>query len=177
MPGKRREYDGAFSMTEVNFILDNPDMQYIPDKAFRLYIVLWNLAVRERRETIPPKYLPIDTKRKVGLNCDYLATKINCKPQFLFKYVTNLERIGYIKVTKKKTGIAITVYGVKKLHPNLTWKNDPLNELNRVTLEEEEEKEKEKEKAKRLFHNLNKKDKETQEPLTKSIGEVIDGNV
>jgi len=38
-------------------------------------------------------------------------------------------------------------------------------------------KEEETEKIKRLFHNLNKKDKETQEPLTKSIGEVIDGNV
>ena len=169
MPGKRKDFDGSFSVSEVNFKLDSPITLNMTDKEYRVYDMLWNLAVRERRETIPPRFWPRYEKCKSGYKSAYYLHKTRSRDEQFCKTLANLEQKCLVFVKTWKCGKSITVYGVKAKHPNLVWKDDNINWD--LGAEEEEEKEKEKEK---VLSNLKDSicDRSGQ---TKSVGNIIKG--
>jgi len=121
MSVKKREYSGHFAMLDIDFILGDPRLN-IPDSAFRLYITLWLLAVRERSEVLPGYYYPPSKRSKIGFSVTSLAHQARVDFRSVPSGINKLSEAGLIDV--KATG-EITVCGVKEKHPNLKWKDSP----------------------------------------------------
>jgi len=113
MGGKRRDYDGAFAMLDINFVIDDPRLDGLSAAARWVYITLWCLAVRERSEVL--------TYYKFVSS---LARLSRVRPSTTVKSLIALEQNCLI--SRDAEGI-ITVIGVKDKHKNLTWKECGIN--------------------------------------------------
>ena len=109
MPGKRRDYDGQFAVLEIGFVLDDPRIKSLTAGAFRYYLTLWCIAVKERREQLPHWWDTAAAARAGSLD-------------------TRTAQVAHEKLLQKcligkSADGRIIVYGVKSKHPNLKWKN------------------------------------------------------
>jgi len=114
MSGKRRDYDGNFAVFDVNFILDDPRLDDLKATERWLYISLWCMAVRERRETLPARYGTKSIARRSRL--DTRTTQ---------KGVKSLQQVCLISINENNQ---ITIEGVKDKHKNLKWKCGDIND-------------------------------------------------
>ena len=117
MGGHKREYDGQFAMLEVGFILNDPRCLSMTGSEFRVYVTLWCLAVKERRELLQSYYN--DTQKILQSYCKHT--------QKLPKTLENLHKRHLIELLP--TG-EIRVCGVRDKHLNLKWKDGGLDEPN-----------------------------------------------
>ncbi len=117
---KQREYSGYFALLDVDFILADPRLD-IPDSAFRLYITLWVLAVKERSVTLPKYYYPSSRRSKTGISTAPLARLARIDHRSVVSAANKLSDMGLIEISE--TG-EITVCGAREKHPNLKWKDE-----------------------------------------------------
>ena len=144
MGGKRKEYDGDYSITEVGFVLFDPRLRKLKPIGRWMYWVLWNIAVKERREVLPEYFYPADLSHECGRNAACLSHLCSIDARVLHKHVADMLHVCLIEMTPEGR---IRVCGVRDKHPNLKWKDDGINDVippyNRPQEEEEEEKEEE----------------------------------
>ena len=114
MSGKRRDYDGNFAVVDINFILDDPRLDELTSADRWLYITLWCLSVRERRETLPAHYGNKSVARLSRLDTRTVQNGL-----------TKLQHNCLISINEK---CEITVTGIKNKHKNLKWKVGDINE-------------------------------------------------
>ena len=108
MGGKRRDFDGQFAMIEVGFLTGDPRLLGLPVSARWVYITLWCLAVKERREVLPDYWRYRSVARAAGVDP---STARQALGKLLENSLIDVSNCG-----------DITVCGVKAKHPNLTWK-------------------------------------------------------
>lgn len=133
MGGRRKDFDGAFAMLDVGFILDDPRFISLTATQKILYIELWCLAVKERTNPLPIRY-----------NWRTIAAILRTKRDRLATNGGKLATNGLINISPDNR---INVCGIESKHPNLKWKKDAINQFMPGNKEKEKEKEKEKKDA------------------------------
>lgn len=149
MAGRYNDFDGAFAMVDINFILDDPRLDDLNSNQRWLYLTLWCLAVKERRTTLQPYYNSPST----------LARLSREDPRTIPTGLTKLSQKCLIMVNSDNS---ITINGVKNKHKNLAWKEEPINQfiepinpVNRIEKEKEIRKE---QKRKEPFSDVEEED-------------------
>jgi len=132
--------DKIFARVEVDFILGDPVYLDLTASAKCLYIALWCISVRERKERLDAVYHPRRLSYMCGLD-----------PRSIRSALTSLQQACLISITEEN---AIIVHKAQAKHSKMTnWKDpngDPYGASEiPVTSEEEEEREKSKKKSKK----------------------------
>lgn len=109
----KMEFDGQYAVFEIGFIFDDPRLDELTPAQRWVYVTLWCLAVKLRRERLTPKLIPNRNKT--------IQRLARVDSRVVNNSVTRLQQLCLINVDTDGT---ITVCGVKKKHPKLRWKDD-----------------------------------------------------
>ena len=148
----KREYDGSFAQLEVGFILNDPRCTMLTSNQFRAYIILWVIAVKERRELLSVCWTTNALQQKGTMTARTWQRSTNA-----------LHEKGLIELTPEGR---IRVCGVRSKHLRLKWKDEDLQEISPQFDQTERETE---------VRNRNKK-LETERETDQLVGRDVDNS-